>query len=224
LYAKLHLNYVLCRLLNWDLRRIERWGLFNIEEIGFNSILASDLAALSRLLAEVGDEEGRHWTHLWVEKARQSIVSKCLDQGTGLFHSLAYREEKMVQVPTYASLMPIIIDGLDRSLVGGIVAHLTNEGEFWTPYPVPSVPKNNPAFDPSDQPVIWRGPSWMNINWFLVGGLMTHGYQELARELKERSLKLVELSGFRECYDPLNGKGLRARGFGWSTLVVDFLN
>ena len=33
----------------------------------------------------------------------------------------------------------------------------------------------------------------------------------------------VERHGFREYYDPLTGRGLAARGFGWSTLLVELL-
>jgi hypothetical protein len=34
---------------------------------------------------------------------------------------------------------------------------------------------------------------------------------------------MVERNGFREYYNPLNGEGLGARHFGWSTLLVDLL-
>ena len=36
-------------------------------------------------------------------------------------------------------------------------------------------------------------------------------------------VELVERHGFREYYNPLNGEGLAARRFGWSTLLVDLL-
>jgi hypothetical protein len=36
-------------------------------------------------------------------------------------------------------------------------------------------------------------------------------------------VELVERHGFREYYNPINGEGLAARRFGWSTLLVDLL-
>ena len=36
-------------------------------------------------------------------------------------------------------------------------------------------------------------------------------------------IELVERHGFREYYNPLNGEGLAARRFGWSTLLIDLL-
>jgi len=33
----------------------------------------------------------------------------------------------------------------------------------------------------------------------------------------------VSRSGFREYYNPLTGTGYGARGFAWSTLIVDML-
>jgi len=224
LYAALHWDYILCRLLNCNLRKIQRFGLFNIEEIGFNSILVVALRSLARLLVEVGETEAAGKIRLWADKAERSIIEKCFDSETGLFYSLAYRSEMMINEPTYASLMPLLLDGLGKDQVDGLVGALTDEERYWLPYPVPSVPKDNRSFDPSGQIVIWRGPTWININWFLVQGLLTHGHRELAGELERRSLGLAERSGFRECYNPLTGEGLRAKNFGWSTLVMDFLS
>lgn len=39
----------------------------------------------------------------------------------------------------------------------------------------------------------------------------------------EECARLVQRGGFRESYNPLTGDGLGARGFGWSTLVVDLV-
>jgi hypothetical protein len=39
-----------------------------------------------------------------------------------------------------------------------------------------------------------------------------------------RSLELaVQRDGFREYYNPLTGRGLAARGFGFATLLIDLL-
>jgi hypothetical protein len=63
----------------------------------------------------------------------------------------------------------------------------------------------------------------MNTVWLLVPALRRHGYEAEANRIVASCLTLVERHGFREYYNPLNGEGLAARRFGWSTLLVDLL-
>jgi glycogen debranching enzyme len=119
--------------------------------------------------------------------------------------------------------MPLILADLPPELVVRLVEeHLHNEAEFWLPYGLPSVSADEPSFEPDfKSTLVWRGPTWVNTNWFLVKALRRHGYPELAEELSRRTLAMVDRGGFRECFNPFTAEGYGARGFGWSTLVLD---
>jgi glycogen debranching enzyme len=71
--------------------------------------------------------------------------------------------------------------------------------------------------------LVWRGPVWINTNWYLARGLRRYGRPDLARHLEDRSAALVEGAGFREYYDPRTGEGHGARDFSWSALALDML-
>jgi hypothetical protein len=88
---------------------------------------------------------------------------------------------------------------------------------------VPSVAANAPGFNP-DHPhgFIWRGPTWVNSNWFLAHGLHARGYPAEAARIAEATRALVDSQGFRECFNPYTGEGQNAHHFGWTSLVVDF--
>jgi glycogen debranching enzyme len=89
------------------------------------------------------------------------------------------------------------------------------------PWPVTSASKASPAFDPRRY---WRGPVWVNINWFLVQGLARVGLRAEAHRLAQLTLGLVSRSGFAEYYDPRTGEPLGARDFSWSaSLTLDLL-
>src|SRR5262249_31570884 len=49
------------------------------------------------------------------------------------------------------------------------------------------------------------------------------GYGDEADRIVGSCVALVKRHGFREYYNPLNGEGLAARRFGWSTLLIDLL-
>jgi len=89
------------------------------------------------------------------------------------------------------------------------------------PWPVTSASKSSPAFDPRRY---WRGPVWVNVNWFFVQGLERSGLQAEADELRRMTLELVSRSGFFEYYDPRSGQPLGVSDFSWSAaLTLDLL-
>ncbi len=63
----------------------------------------------------------------------------------------------------------------------------------------------------------------MNTSWLLVPAMRALGYERDADRVT-RSLEMaVDRHGYREYYHPLTGRGLAARGFGFSTLLIDLL-
>jgi glycogen debranching enzyme len=102
--------------------------------------------------------------------------------------------------------------------------HLLNEKEFWLPYPVPSVAASEPSFDPGWlTQTTWRGPTWVNVNWYLYWGLRQHGFGDVAHELARRTVAMQAAGGIREFYDPRTAEGQGATDFGWSCLVLDMI-
>jgi hypothetical protein len=68
-----------------------------------------------------------------------------------------------------------------------------------------------------------RRSHWAFTNWFLYYALKKRGFHERAERLRRSLWRLIELSGFREYYNPFTGEGHGARGFTWSGLLVDML-
>ena len=206
--------------LRGDDRRILQEDLFNVEDVLFNSIYIFGLRALARLLE--GREDNREFVKE-ADRSQEALIRKCWDEAAGAFFDLSGVGERQVKLITVTSLMPLILDDLPveivRRLVDGL---LTSSDHFWLPYPVPSVSASEPRFMPGNpHGFIWRGPTWLNTNWFLSHGLRRHGYPELADEIVAKSHKLIEGAGFREYYNPYSGEGYGARDFGWSTIALD---
>ncbi|HEX7586760.1 MAG TPA: trehalase family glycosidase [Anaerolineae bacterium] len=199
--------------------------VFVVEDLLTNCAYAQGLRALARLCrinAELDD--AMEFDQLGA-RVEQALVNKCYDERRGIFFDLLGAAEKPSGVVTVTCLLPLMLDHLDSAICKRLVdEHLHNPAEFWLPYPVPSVAANEPSFDPEARTgLLWRGSTWVNMNWFLVGGLRQHGYTELADELVERTCAMISNGGFREYYSPYSGIGYGAPGFGWTTLVLDFL-
>ncbi len=224
IYYSLMKNLRDCKRFDWDLEKISKEGIFNVKSVSFNCIHAQGLRSLSRLFSEIGNDKDARFFNKKANKTEKAVFKKCYDSSRGLFFDLAFKDEIMIPVITYFSLMPLILDNLDQRILGLIVdKHLTNPDEFWLPYPIPSVARNESSFSPNETILIWRGGTWINVNWFIFNGLKKHGYHDIAKEIFKKTLELVIKSGFREFYNPLSGEGLRTKNYSWSTLIVDML-
>jgi glycogen debranching enzyme len=209
---------------NYNLRRIFAWDRFVVEDVMVNCVYADGLRALAELNRVACEYTQAEQWEASASKVEAAILEKCYDPGTGLYFDLSGRKERQLPTLTVTAFFPLLLKSLPRERADALVRHLLDSEKFWLPYPVPSVAYSEPSFDPNEwRRFIWRGPTWLNMNWFLARGLRMHGYDEAADTIAERSAELVLREGFREYFNPFSGKGLGARNFGWSTLVVDML-
>ncbi|MEU1754418.1 trehalase family glycosidase [Micromonospora matsumotoense] len=193
-------------------------------DVLFNSIYADGLRTVARLcrlspdaqrVADVCENRAHALT--------AALSRHCWDEERGVFWDLDVVRGTPARCLTVSSLFPLILEDLPAPVVRRLVEeHLLNDQEFWTAFPVPSVAVNEPVFDPDFRTgAIFRGSSWVNLNWYLHAGLRTHGFTRVADELARRTLEMTARSGMRECYGPFDGAGHAAREFGWSSLVID---
>jgi glycogen debranching enzyme len=203
---------------------------FVVEDVLVNTIYAENQRVLAELHQEAGDEAGAAVLRGRAAKSVDSLVKKCWDAKSGLFFDLAGKAEKQLQVSTVTSLMPILLSDLPREMVDSLVKHIADPNEYAAAYPVPSTALNEPLYlKPSDgrpehdSKLLWRGPSWINTNWYIARGLRRHGRIDLARTIEDRSAELIEKGGFREYYDPYTGEGFGAHAFSWTALVLNML-
>jgi len=145
---------------------------FNVEDVMVNTIYAASLKSIAMLFSEIGE----HATSARFEKkgreVARAILTKCYDPRSGLYFSLSGRSEKKLKTKTFVSLMPLLLDEISKTARKNLIeGHLLNQNEFWLPYPIPIVAASEPTFDPEENHFIWRGPSWINSNWFIVKGL-----------------------------------------------------
>lgn len=220
--AALRKVYAAYEPLRHDDHAVLAADVFHVEDVLVNSIYAFSLRALARLLGDASPEADEF--NREADKTLNALVEKCWDEEAGAFFDLAGIHERPLKTVTISSLMPLILRDLPRPIVERLVETWVRPPEhFWTPYPLPSVPASDPKFMPGNPGgFIWRGPSWINTNYFLSHSLRGHGYPELSEPLVEKSRECIAKSGYREYYHPYTAEGLGARDFGWSTLILDF--
>ena len=212
--------------VNRDHAKMFALDIFVVEDAFVNAIYAENQRVLGDLLRRAGDAAGAREMHARAATTTAALVAKCWDEEAGLFFDLAGLAERKLRVNTVSSLVPIALPDMPARIVDALVRHIDDPAEYAAAYPVPSVALNEPSYvTPSEETnrLVWRGPTWMNANWYVARGLRRHGHVDLARRIEDRSAALVEGAGFREFYDPRTGGGFGAKDFSWTALALDLL-
>jgi hypothetical protein len=157
------------------------------------------------------------------------IVERLYDESTGLFKPAVWPSHIDSFPITWSALAPLALPDLPAAIAHRLVEeHLLDPRRFWLPVPPSSVSAADPAFSTRDGlPGVrryWRGPTWVNAAWLLWLGLRRLGYDDAARTLAERLAATVQRAGLREYYHPYTGRGMGARGFAWSSLMVEMID
>jgi glycogen debranching enzyme len=207
------------RRLGYDAHAIVERYDEHVEDVLVNVCYALSLRALARML---GPSAGTPYEQRALRTER-ALVERCWDDERGLFFDLAGRDERPVRVSTWSSLAPLALPSIPADIRRRLVEeHLLHPRRYRAAFGIPSVSMEEPAFRPGfDRWRCWRGPSWVNTAWLLLPALSALGYADEARRISRSYAHAVLRHGFREYYNPVTGRGLGARNFGWSTLLVD---
>lgn len=112
----------------------------------------------------------------------------------------------------------------DASEARAVARVLADPAKFNTPFPFPTLARDDPRFStvaqPSEHAGYWRGPVWIDQAVFAVQGLDRYGMAAQAQQMRDKLLGnspgLAGTEPFRETYDSGNGAGGNSRNFSWS--------
>jgi hypothetical protein len=188
-----------------------------VESPDLNTYLCVQMGSLAMMAEALGMEaEGAMWRRR-AEAIVRRMIEDFWDEGAGLFWAL--HDEQPIYIVTPFNLYPLWTGQLPVAIRDRLVAHLTNPDMFWGEHAIPSVARNDPNFDPQ---TMWRGPVWVNINYFFIEALRQIGAHDLAQDLLQKTLDLVmRQSSIYEYYNAETGEPptTAADTFGWTAAV-----
>lgn len=191
-----------------------------IETNVFFALQARTLARMAEVLGRAG--EGSRIAAEGAAVARR-IKSAMWDPRRAFLFDRVAGSGARIPVRTNAAFLALLVDVLDPAERRRLLEHARSPSEFGTRSPLPTVACDERSFDPDR---MWRGPTWLNMNWLIIEGLRRTGEHALAARILQRQTAMIARGGFPrldEWYNPITGAALGAPDYGWSATVGDQL-
>ncbi len=213
--------------------------------IYLNSLMYAEftaMASLEKLLNRT--EKAEYYTGL-AEDLKKAINEECWDEKDGFYysadlnllpidpenwlHSGAPRHWNTLpmRIGVWSGFLPLWCKIASKEQAERVVKeNYLNEKTFYSPNGVRSLSKAEKMYkiQKSGNPSCWLGPIWIISNYMTFVGLLNYGYNDLAKELAEKTVSMLgkdieEFGQMHEYYHPETGEGVHNIGFqSWNLL------
>tara|TARA_B100001248_G_scaffold249396_1_gene222569 strand:+ start:460 stop:1722 length:1263 start_codon:yes stop_codon:yes gene_type:complete len=202
------------RKKKYNPKEIFKSSLFNVVDIGFNSLFLKANKDLIQILNKFNMDTSKLSNYV---KVTEKNILKLYDKKKGVFFSKDIRNNKKIYIPSITNYFILFAD-LDNNFVNNkLIKNLKNYNKN-DKYFFSSIKPSHNSFE---EKRYWRGPVWINCNWFIYQGLKNKDLK-FSNSVKKKTIKLLEKSKFYEYFSCKNGQPMGAKNFSWSaSLYLD---
>ncbi|MEE4194062.1 MAG: trehalase family glycosidase [Anaerolineae bacterium] len=175
-----------------------------LDAVDFSVFAALDMAYLSRIYAELDDNENETF---WKQQSEtlSSAIHANLWSGEAGFYLDRRMDGSFSPIQAVTGFLPLLLDDFPVERLDPLIDALQDESRFNTAFPLPSVAVHTPDFSTD----MWRGATWVNLNFLVAKGFDHQGRQDLAADIRAKTVAVVryyyEQTGvIYEFYDALN--------------------
>ena len=160
-----------------------------LDAVDFNAFLALECEVLAEFATQLGQpEDAAKWT------AKHQHLCALINERLWSEEEQFYCDYNPAQgqrttVLSSAGFLPLICGAATPAQLQALLRHLADPTMFATAVPIPSIAVRDTEHYSKD---MWRGPMWVNINWFIARGLERYGCNAEAAALKAATVAEVE--------------------------------
>ena len=206
----------LWEVARWDPNR----EVLAMSAVDLCSYRALDLECLSRIARILGDPAAAHRLETKRRRLVATMNGVLWSDVAGLYlDELPGGRSSRVAASNF---LPLIAGVPSAGQARRMVGVLRDPARFWGEWVLPTISRNDPAFD--DQQY-WRGSIWPPMNYLVLQGLRRYGFDEHASELAWKGALMFladrRRTGFcRENFDARTGRGRGHRFQSWGPLFA----
>ena len=160
-----------------------------LDAVDFNSFLALECEILAGFAGQLGlNEDVRKWTDQH-RRLCTLIAERLWSHEHRFFVDYDVDRQEPSSVVASSGFLPLICGAASDEQAAQLAAHLRDPDMFGTSFPVPCIAVRDVEHYAKD---MWRGPTWINLNWLIAYGLDRYGMSDVAAELRQRTTNQIE--------------------------------
>jgi len=158
----------------------------DMDAVDFSCYLAHDILYYTYILRELGrDDRAKEWLSIY-NKIKDNVNKLLWDNEDGIYYDRVINGE-LTKVITPLSFLPMFAKICDDNQAKKMVATLKRKDLLWTETPLSTIARTHPTYSTD----MWRGGVWLNLNYFVIKGLLNYGFEAEAEELRLKTLEMV---------------------------------
>jgi hypothetical protein len=167
-----------------------------LDAVDFSTFQARDMAYVAQLWRAL-DEPKR--AVVWEERTaamRHAIHTLLWDNESGFYYDRNF-DGRLSLVMAVTGFLPLLLEDIPTDRVERLVSHLKDPDTFNTAFPIPSVAVDDLRWSTD----MWRGATWINLNYLIIQGLRLHEHHAEADWLAD--LTIAHVGKYYERYGVL---------------------
>jgi len=202
--------------IKYNPKKVYKSSFFNVVDVGFNSIFLKANKDLITLLDNFSFKKTKIENYT---KLTEKNFLKLYDKKREAFFSKDIKNNKKIFIPSITNYFVLFADlnndKINQKLIKNLKKHNSKEKYFFS-----SIKPNHKSFE---EKRYWRGPVWINCNWFIYKGLKNKD-KFFSDKIKNKTIKILEKKGFFEYFSCKSGEPMGANNFSWSAaLYLDLM-
>lgn len=162
-------------------------GALLLDAPDFAAYLCSDYRCLAEIARYVGDTATEQTATSHAEHIA-AATNALLWSDKDSFYMDRQHDGAFIAVKAVSGFMPLFAGIAPPDRAEALRQHLANPETFAAAVPIPTVSLDSGLYSKD----MWRGPTWMNLNYLVYTGLHRYGFHEEAERLREVSLATVQ--------------------------------
>ena len=159
-----------------------------LDAVDFSTFQALDMAYTARIAEALGDHEKADLWGVRASEMRDRIHRLLWNPELG-FYCDRRMDGTLSDVKAVSGFLPLLLPDLPAPRRASLLSHLSNPETFNTSFPIPSVSVDDPVWSTD----MWRGATWINLDYLVREGLRRQEAPNVARALEHAILHYVNV-------------------------------
>jgi hypothetical protein len=199
-------------LPNWDEASFnQETGTLTVNSVSLNSLYTLDAWCLAQI-ADILDRREEYEHYLSEYEEMKDLINTALWDDKEGFYFDRHWDGRFSSKKAASNFYPLLARIPDRTMALQMNKHLLNPKEFWGDFVIPTISRDDPAFNRDH--FSWRGAIWSPTNYLVYQGLKANRFDAVASEFAKRSYELFlrTWENYQLCPESFDARTGAARG------------